>query len=137
MEFEGSNHGGRTWRSFEFRFKAQHDDRIWRHVAPWFDRFKAGLQLAFNGPQTTVIPRVAALLIQRNPDVMALFRGDPFPDRPPAMVRMPVHRFSFTDLATCSRTGNFWRKEHLGDYALPIYLNERGHLDQGPLEGAR
>ena len=136
VEYEGSNDGGRTWRSFEFRYKPQHEDQICRHVAPWFDRFEAGLQLAVNVPQTTVIPRVAALLILRNPDVMALFRGDPFADRPPTLVRMPVYVFSFTDLATYRRTGNYWRKEYVGDYALPIYLNGRGHLVQGPLEGA-
>jgi hypothetical protein len=136
VEYEGSNDGGRTWRSFEFRYKPQHEDQICRHVAPWFDRFEAGLQLAVNVPQTTVIPRVAALLILRNPDVMALFRGDPFADRPPTLVRMPVYVFIFTDLATYRRTGNYWRKEYVGDYALPIYLNGRGHLVQGPLEGA-
>ena len=134
VEFQGSDDGGMTWRSFEFRYKPQHEDRICRHVAPWFDRFEAGLQLAVNVPQTTVIPRVAALLILRNRDVMALFKGDPFAERPPTIVRMPVYRFRFTDLATYRGTGRFWRKEYIGDYAQPIYLNGRG---QGPLGAER
>lgn len=135
VEFLGSNDGGRTWRSFEFRYKPQREDRICPHVAPWFDRFEAGLQLAVNIPQATVIPRVAALLILRNPDVMALFRGDPFADRPPTIVRMPVYRFRFTDFATYRRTGKFWRKDYLGDYAQPVFLNSRGNLVEGPLGG--
>ena len=68
---------------------------------------------------------------------MALFRGDPFTGRPPAIVRMPVYRFRFTDMATYRRTGRFWSKEYIGDYAQPIYRNARGHLVQGPLGAER
>jgi hypothetical protein len=131
VEFEGSNDGAKTWRSFEFRYKPQHTDRISRHVAPWFDRFEAGLQLAVNIPHTPVIPKVAALLLKRNPDVMKLFRADPFPDKPATLIRMPVYRFSFTDLATYRRTGNFWNKDYEGDYAPQVYVNERGAIVGG------
>lgn len=130
VEFMGSNDGGKTWRSYEFKYKPQHTDRICRHVAPWFDRFEASLQLCVNVPNTTVIPRVAALLMLRNPDVMALFDGDPFGDKPPNLIRMPVYRYHFTSWATMRATGNYWTKEFVGDYAMPMRINERGHLVQ-------
>ncbi len=135
VEFEGSDDGGKTWRAYEFRYKPQHTDRICRHVAPWFDRFEAGLQLAVNVPHTTIIPKVAALLVLGNPDVLGLFKGDPFPGKPPAIVRMPVYRFTFTDLDTYHKTGNFWNKAYEGDYMPPVYMNARGNLVEGPWEG--
>jgi hypothetical protein len=132
VEFQGSNDGGKTWRTYTFRYKPQREDEICRHVAPWFDRFEACLQLAVTVPHITVIPRVAALLILRNPYVMALFKDDPFPDRPPTDIRMPVYQFSFTDLDTYRKTGRFWRKVYVTDYARHIYRNERGNLVQDP-----
>jgi hypothetical protein len=45
---------------------------------------------------------------------------------------MPVYRLSFTDLATLRRTGNYWRKEYVGDYQAPIVLNERGNVVERP-----
>lgn len=130
VEFLGSNDGGKTWRPFEFRFKPQFEDRICPRVAPWFGRFEACLQLAVNVRGATVIPRTAALLILRNPDVMGLFKADPFADKPPTEIRMPVYRFRFTDYDTLKATGRYWTKEYQGDYAPPVRLNERGHLVQ-------
>jgi hypothetical protein len=75
---------------------------------------------------------VAALLILRNPYVMALFKDDPFPDSPPTDIRMPVYQFSFTDLGTYRKTGRFWKKVYVTDYARHIYRNERGNLVQDP-----
>jgi hypothetical protein len=132
VEFEGSNDGGRTWRTYDFRFKPQRPDRISGHVAPWFDRFDAALQLAVNLPHSRLIPGVSAQLLRRSPDVVGLFKADPFPDRPPTQIRMPVYRLSFTDLATLRRTGNYWRKEYVGDYQAPIVLNERGNVVERP-----
>jgi len=130
VEFMGSNDGGKTWRDYEFRFKPQHVDRICSYVAPWFPRFEASLQYAVRMPRCPLIPRVAALLIARNTEVMKLFKGDPFPDRPPRVVRMPVYRFSFTDLETYRRTGNYWQKDYEGDYMSPVYVSERGEITE-------
>jgi len=122
VEFAGSNDGGMTWRTYDFRFKPQSEVRMSPFVAPWFPRFEATLQLAVFVPSPPIIPRVAQLLVQRNPDVMGLFAGDPFPDKPPTIVRMPVYRFTFTDLQTQRRTGRFWNKTYVGDYASPVSL---------------
>ena len=130
VEFTGSNDGGETWRDYKFRFKPQRVDRICGYVAPWFPRFEASLQYAVRLPKCPLIARVAALLIARNTDVMKLFREDPFPDRPPTAVRMPVYRFSFTDLETFRRTGDYWKKDYEGDYMPPVYLNSRGEITE-------
>jgi hypothetical protein len=130
VEFMGSNDGGKTWRSYEFRFKPQQTDRLCGFVAPWFPRFEASLQYAVGLRRCPLVPRVAALLIARNPQVMKLFKADPFPDRPPTVVRMPIYRFSFIDLETHRRTGSYWRKDYLGDYMSPVYVNDEGRITE-------
>ncbi len=130
VEFLGSNDGGKTWRSYEFRFKPQHVDRMCGFVAPWFPRFEASLQYAVGLRRCPLFPRVAGLLIARNPLVMRLFKADPFPDRPATVVRMPVYRFSFTDLETYRQTGDYWKKDFLGDYMAPVYVNGEGRITE-------
>ena len=131
VEFEGSNDGGKTWRTYDFRFKPQRVDRICPFVAPWFDRFEATLQLAVNIPGSTVIPRVAAQLILGNPDVIRLFKGNPFPGGTPTAVRMPVYQFAFTDYQTHRTTGQYWTKTYEGDFMPAVYMNNRGHIVEG------
>jgi hypothetical protein len=98
-------------------------------LAPRFGRFDAAMQLALfqNSP---VIPHVAEQLLRRNPDVMRLFARDPFPDRPPAVVRMEVFRFAFTDRATQRQTGHYWIKQFAGDLRPALILDAQGHLHQ-------
>ena len=129
VEFEGSNDGGRTWRSYEYRHLPQRPDEIADFFAPRFGRFEATLQIVvWNGRKAPLIPVVASHLLARNPAVVALFRRDPFPDRPATIVRMRGYRFTFTGPETYRRTGDFWRKEFAGDYHPAIYLNDRGEM---------
>ncbi|MEI8088026.1 MAG: lipase maturation factor family protein [Opitutaceae bacterium] len=129
VEFEGSNDGGRTWRSYEYRYLPQRPDDIAPFIAPHFARFDATLQIAvLNGRKTPLIPVVASHLLARNQLVINLFKRDPFPDRPPTIIRMRGYRLSFTSLAENQRTGSFWRKEFAGDYVPAIYLNDRGEI---------
>lgn len=115
VEFEGSNDGGVTWRTYEFRHSPQHPDRICPFLAPWYPRFEATLQVEAN----RLIPSplfglVAAQLLHANPAVIALFAHDPFPDHAPTLLRTPVYQLTFTDLATHRQTGNFWNKRSDG-----------------------
>jgi hypothetical protein len=129
VEFIGSNDGGETWRSYEFRYKIQGVDRVSPFVAPWYPRFEAILQnTRVVSTDTVLYQAVAAQLLQRNPRVIALFKSDPFGDRPATMIRMPDYRLSYHDLATRARTGDFWRKEYSGDYAPLMYLDGRGEV---------
>ncbi len=132
LEFAGSNDGGATWRTWPFRYKPQAEDRMSPFLAPRFARFETALQLALD-EQSPVIPRIAAQLLRRNPEVMALFASDPFPDRPPMVVRMLVHRYAYTDRATHRQTGRYWNKEYQGDFSAPLYLDERGEIKQAAL----
>jgi hypothetical protein len=123
VEFAGSNDGGATWRAYPFRYKPQRQDRIGPFIAPWFARFDSALQNALytNNP---VIREVAKRLLERNPEVTALFEADPFADRPAEVIRMLVFNLSFVDLQTHRETGLYWKKEYVSDFAEPVHLDE-------------
>jgi len=137
VEFQGSNDGGQTWRTYEFRYLPQRVDRICPFIAPRFPRFEATLQIeCWGGLKSQLFPVVASHLLARNPEVMALFPRDPFPDRPPTMIRMRGYRLTFTDLDTYHRTGDFWRRESAGDYLPMMVVNDQGQIAQLSLEEA-
>ena len=129
-EFTGSNDGGRTWRAYEFFHYPQQLDRMSGFIAPHFPRFEGTLQivLATRPEPHSIYAIVAGHLLAQNPEIVRLFRENPFPDRPPQMIRMATYRYRFTDLETYRTTGNFWRREYEGDYLPMIYLNERQEI---------
>ncbi len=79
-------------------------------------------------PIPSIFPAVATHLLRHDPKVIGLFARDPFPDRQPLMIRMPVYLLNFTDFATYRRTGRFWRKEYEGDYAPMLYVDDSGQV---------
>ncbi len=131
VEFEGSNDAGLTWRIYEFRYQPQREDRIGPFLAPWYPRFEATLQVEAN--RTAPSPLyglVAAHLLRGDPAVIAQFARDPFPDRPPTLLRTPAYRLTFTDLTTHRATGHYWRKEPLGPYQPTMAINARGEISE-------
>jgi TPR repeat protein len=137
IDFEGSNDGGRTWRTYPYRHLPQFVDRAPRFTAPWFPRFENTVFFESERQgKTSVIPATALKLLARHPDVMHLFAGDPFPDRPPTVIRMRRYRLVLTDVATHRRTGHYWRKEFAGDYLPGYCLLEGGKVAQFDLADA-
>lgn len=129
IEFEGTNDGGATWRAYEFRYQPQRLDRMCPFIAPWYPRFEATLQIeTTKSTPSPVYALVAAHLLQRDAALIRRFRSDPFPDRPPTIVRMPAYRLTFTDNATRRATGNFWHKELEGEYLPMMYLDAQGQV---------
>jgi lipase maturation factor 1 len=127
VDLEGSNDAGKTWRTYPLRYLPQAVDRRPPFTAPYFARFEATLQIQSTKTRPNSVFRlVAAHLLARTPAVITLFEGDPFPDRPPTIVRMRLYRLTFVDRETHRRTGHYWHKEFAGDYLPAIYLDERG-----------
>lgn len=137
IDFEGSNDRGRTWRTYQYRHLPQSVDHAPNFTAPWFPRFENTVYMESARPgKISVIPATAVKLLLRNPEVMARFARDPFPDRPPNVVRMRRYRLEFTDGATRRQTGHYWRKEFVGDYLPAICLLENGKTAQFDLTEA-
>ena len=140
VEFEGSNDGGLTWRTYDYRYQPQRVDRICPFIAPWYPRFEATLQVEANrSAPSPLYGLVAAHLLRGNAAVIALFARDPFPDRPPTLLRTPAYRLTFTDLVAHRATGHYWQKESLGFYQPTMAINARGEISEAasPLDELR
>lgn len=130
VEFLGSNDGGVTWRSYAYRYLPQREDRMSPFLAPRYARFEQTLQIELNRPLPSDLFKIVAThLLQRDAAVVALFAADPFPDRPPTLIRMPGYRFNFTDLNTHRQTGHYWRKTYEGEYQPMMGLNDRHEVE--------
>lgn len=137
VDFEGSNDAGKTWRTYEYRHVPQSADRVPPFTAPRFARFETTLQIQSSKVRpSSVFSLIAAHLLVRSPEVATLFRADPFPDHPPAIVRMRRYRLRFVDGETHRKTGAYWRKEFADDYLPAMYLPEQGGLATFSLEEA-
>ena len=127
IEFEGSNDGGVTWRPYEFRYQPQRVDRMCPYIAPWYPRFEATLQIEVtHSTPSPLYSLVATHLLQGDQAVTGLFARDPFPGRPPAIIRLPAYRLTFTDSSTRRATGAFWHKELEGEYLPMMHLDAQG-----------
>lgn len=55
-------------------------------------------------------------LLQGVPDVTALLLDNPFPEAPPAYVRLLLYSYSFTDRTTRCANGDWWQRTLIGQY---------------------
>lgn len=129
-EFVGSNDGGVTWRTYEYRYFPQALDRMSPFIAPRFPRFEATLQIQGITQQepAMIYASVATRLLEQNPHVLALFKANPFPDRPPQMIRTPGYHYTLTDYAAYRENGHFWKRVYVGEYIPMFYVNEHGQI---------
>lgn len=121
--FEGSD-DGRTWQAYEFPHKPGDLARRPTWVAPHQPRLDWQLWFAALGPPERN-PWVLALceqLLRGNPTVLTLLRFNPFPQRPPRLIRVVRYEYHFTDAATRARTGHWWRRTPLDFYVAPASL---------------
>jgi hypothetical protein len=123
IEFQGSNNGS-DWTPYPFRYKPQALDRAPGIYAPYQPRFEWNLWFASLGDwrQNNFVIYTEARLLANQPDVLALFRSNPFPQSPPRFVRAVLWQYWFTSKDEKKRTGNWWRRQFLGLYAPEITL---------------
>ena len=67
-------------------------------------------------------------LLVSSPDVVALFRNDPFPQIPPRYVRAVLWQYWFTSMDEKRKTGNWWRRQYLGLYAPELTMARDGEF---------
>jgi hypothetical protein len=118
IEFQGSN-DGQTWTPYPFRFKPQALNEAPGIYAPYQPRFDWNLWFASltDWDQANIVPLTEERLLDGSPDVLALFRGNPFPNAPPRYVKAVIYQYWFTSEAEKRATDNWWRRQLLGLYA--------------------
>lgn len=121
--FEGSD-DLREWRAYEFPHKPGDLQRRPTWVAPHQPRLDWQLWFAALGaPQHN--PWVLAVcehLLRGSAPVLALLQSNPFPTKPPRHVRVIRYVYHFTDAATRTRTGQWWRRTPIDVYVAPASL---------------
>jgi hypothetical protein len=129
IEFQGSN-DGQTWIAYPFRHKPQELDKPPRIYAPYQPRFDWNLWFASLGEwrDNPLVFRTEWRLLSNEPDVLALFAGNPFPNGPPRQVRAVLWQYWFTSMAEKREHGFWWRRELLGLYAPAIQLDPGGKV---------
>src|SRR5580692_1240055 len=117
IEFQGSS-DGQTWTAYPFRNKPQDVHTPPRIYAPYQPRFDWNLWFASLGTwrEYPFVLQVEERLLTGEPDVLSLFAGNPFPDRPPEQVRAVVWQYWFSDWNEKHEQGVWWRREQLGLY---------------------
>jgi hypothetical protein len=72
------------------------------HAHPWF------------------VPLLVRLLERDRAVLRLLFGPNPFPDGPPAAVRARLYLYRFTTRAERRETGDWWKRELVGEYVPAI-----------------
>jgi hypothetical protein len=118
LSVEGSADGV-TWLPYEFKYKPGPVNRPLRWVAPHQPRLDWQMWFAalgsYNGDRW--VEAFCRRLLEGSPPVLALLGRNPFPDRPPAFVRIMRYEYRFTSWSDRRRTGAIWTRELTGPYS--------------------
>lgn len=129
IEFQGSN-DGEHWEAYPFKYKPQALNEAPGIYAPYQPRFDWNLWFASLGTwrENMFVASTEERLLNNEHDVLALFRGNPFPQTPPRQVRAVLWQYWFTSMTEKRRTGTWWRREYLGTYAPTLERDEGGKI---------
>jgi hypothetical protein len=143
IEFQGSN-DGENWVAYRFRYKPQAVNERPRIYAPYQPRFDWNLWFASLGAwrEYPWVARTEELLLEKDPAVLGLFAGNPFPGTPPRMVRAVLWQYWFSTPEEKRTQGVWWRRELVGSYAPTLVRLPEGGFgvvgtDLPPSEGPR
>jgi hypothetical protein len=130
IEFQGSRDGGATWIAYPFRYKPQNVMERPGIYAPYQPRFEWNLWFASLEPwrASSWVVFAQERLLERSPDVLKLFRSDPFAGAAPTQVRTVRWQYWFTDAETKRATGAWWRRRELGVFAGVVSRGADGRV---------
>lgn len=118
ITIEGSD-DGETWRPYRFRWKPGEPDRRPRFATPHMPRVDWQMWFAALRGDCRAEPwfiRFELRLLEGSPEVLALLRENPFPERPPRYLRARLSLYTFT------RPGarDWWNIQEVGMYCPPL-----------------
>jgi hypothetical protein len=116
--------GPGSWREYEFKGKPGDPRRRPPQVAPYHLRLDwlmwfAAMSTPLAHPWIVVL---CERLLEGDRATLRLLRRNPFPDRPPALVRASLYRYRFTTWRERRATGCWWARELVGTYLPPMRL---------------
>jgi hypothetical protein len=118
---EGSEDGV-SWTAYEFRYKPGDLARRPAFVAPHQPRLDWQMWFAALGDwrANPWFVRFIARLLEGSEPVLALLERNPFPERPPRLVRAVFWTYRFTTPEERRASGRWWEREPRGTYFPPV-----------------
>lgn len=119
-----------TWHAYELKGKPGDPRRRPPQVAPYHLRLDWLLWFAALSHATSHgwLLELVRRLLDGDAQVRRLLRHDPFPEAPPAAVRIVRYRYRYTTRAERRATGCWWHRERRGEDVPPVTLSARGDL---------
>jgi len=117
LEVQGSFDGNK-WVTYDFKYKPGPLDRPPAFIVPHQPRLDWMIWFVPAQHEENMIwmDRFMRRLWEGSPEVLGLLRNNPFPDRPPRHLRVMVYRYHFTTPDERKQTGNWWKRELLGEF---------------------
>lgn len=121
---EGSADGA-AWTEYPFRWKAGDPARAPGFVQPHMPRLDWQMWFAALDPQRQAHWLFALVdgLLANDAAALGLLEGNPFPDEPPAFIRLALYRYRFTTPDE-GGDGHWWTRELTGYLTEPIARRE-------------
>jgi hypothetical protein len=122
---EGSD-DGENWKAYEFKYKPGEVNRPLSWVAPYQPRLDWQMWFAAlsNYQNNPWFPQLLRRLLEGSPDVLRLLAFNPFPGKPPRLVRATTYDYHFSDAATRRKTGAIWTRRPLAEYFPVVSLRQ-------------
>ena len=119
---------GEAWREYEFRGKPTNTGSRPPQIAPYHLRLDWLMWFAAMSDYSDHPWFVHFLgkLLEGDRDTLSLLRSNPFPDRPPRFVRAELYRYEFTSPEERKQSGQWWKRQLVGQYFPKISLQDEG-----------
>ena len=114
------------WSDYEFKYKPGDVKRRPVFVAPFQPRLDWQMWFAALGSyqDNPWFENFTVQLLQGSPQVSALLKHNPFPDKPPRYIRAELYNYEFTSFNERRATGAWWKRQPIGEYLPPVSLSQ-------------
>jgi hypothetical protein len=119
-----------SWKAYEFKGKPGDPKRRPPQIAPYHLRLDWLMWFAAMGPPERYPWAVELVqrLLEGDAPTLKLLRHNPFPDRPPDVVRARLYHYRFTSRAERRETGAWWLRTPVALWLPPLALDASGAL---------
>jgi hypothetical protein len=116
---------GKTWKEYEFKWKAGALEKAPRFVAPYQPRLDWQMWFASLGQlrNNPWFSNFMLRVLQGEPRVLNLLAENPFPEKPPRLLRALLFQYRFSTPEEREQTGVWWQRDDRGDYCPPVTLS--------------
>lgn len=128
LEGAEENAGPATqWKEYEFKGKPGEVHRVPRQFAPY--HLRLDWLMWFAAMPSRYAPlwlmRLVVRLLEGDKATLALLAENPFPDKPPQVIRAQYYSYRFTTKEEKKRTGAVWHRELVSEYFPPMSLKSQ------------